>query len=376
MKVRGGIRQRGGRWQVRYWGVRPDGERGECSEAAATEEEARGLLNKRLRELANHFEGIKKFEGPRRERVTVGELLDSLAAAYRQAEIKSLRHTIGVDGKGGHMRPLRDAFERTKAMAVTADRIRAYVANRQAQGKSNATINRETEILSKAFRLAVADGRLAFMLAVPAALPERNTRQGFFEREDFEAIVRELPDDLKDVARFGYLTGWRRGEIGGLSWENVDRAAAEIRIFDSKNGEGRVIPMDDEIAALIERRWAAREYRLPGGGVGLSQLVFHLAGRPRINFNKRWRKACRRAGLPGKLFHDFRRTAVRDLVRSGVPETVAMTITGHKTRSVFQRYNITSREDKIDALRRRRAYLAERESTSNVVELRKADLAK
>lgn len=375
MNVRGGIRKRGNRYQVRYWGIRPDGERGECCEAAASEEEARAILEKRLRQLANHFDGIQTFEGPHRERLTVGDLLDSLVADLTQRGIKSLRHTIGKDGKGGHLKPVRDWFGEVKALALTTDRVRAYLNARLSEKKSNATINRETELLSRAFRLAVEEGRMAAAPHIPV-LPERNARQGFFEKAEFDAVLRELPEDLKDVALFGYLTGWRRGEICELRWENVDRAAGEIRIFDSKNGEGRVMPMDDELARLIERRRAAREYRLRSGDAALSTFVFHRQGVPRLNFNKRWRAACKRAGFPGKMFHDLRRTAARDLVRGGVSETVAMTLTGHKTRSVFQRYNITSNDDKVDALRRRKVYLEEQDAKPKVVAFRRENLVK
>jgi hypothetical protein len=69
-------------------------------------------------------------------------------------------------------------------------------------------------------------------------------------------------------------------------------------------------------------------------------------------FWKRWKTATEGAGCPGRVPHDFRRTAVRNLNRAGVPETVAMKITGHKTRSVFDRYDITSEEDLIEATRK------------------------
>lgn len=369
MRVKGGVRQRGNRWQIRYWGIKPNGERGECNETAATEAEAQKVLEKRRRELANHFDGIKTFEGPNRERVTVAELLDSLAIDYRQREIKSLRHTIGIDGKGGHMKPVRDWFGRMKALAVTSDRIREYITHRQSEGRSNAKINRETEILSRAFRLAVEEGKFSSAPHVPA-LAERNVRQGFFEKSEVEAVLRELPEDLRDMARFAYLTGWRRGELAALRWESVDRNAREIRIPDSKNGEGRSIPLDDELCALIERRWTAREHHSPNGEIALSPLVFHLQGRPRLNFNRRWRKACERAGCPTKLFHDFRRTAVRDMIRANVPRSVAKAWSGHKTDAMQERYNITSNDDMKDALRLRRAYLDGQESNSNVVRIR------
>ena len=75
-------------------------------------------------------------------------------------------------------------------------------------------------------------------------------------------------------------------------------------------------------------------------------------------FNKAWRKARVEAGCPGRIPHDFRRTTVRNLVRAGVPERVAMQLTGHKTRAIFERYNITSPGDLRDAARRLDTYAA------------------
>jgi len=80
--------------------------------------------------------------------------------------------------------------------------------------------------------------------------------------------------------------------------------------------------------------------------------VFNRDGRPIGEFRNAWRTAAAAAGCPGRILHDFRRTAVRNLVRAGVPEKTAMTLTGHKTRSVFDRYDIVNETDLREAVRK------------------------
>ena len=115
------------------------------------------------------------------------------------------------------------------------------------------------------------------------------------------------------------------------------------------------MPLDGELWDVIERRWTARTVEKKDGTTKMSEFVFHRGGRQVVEFRREWEEACRKAHLNGKIFHDFRRTAVRNMVRAGVQQPVAMSISGHKTVSMFNRYNITSAADKLEALAGRRA---------------------
>jgi integrase len=174
---------------------------------------------------------------------------------------------------------------------------------------------------------------------------------------EFRTVIEHLPDYLKDFALFAYLTGWRKGETASLRWEDVDGDVIRLRSEHSKNREGRTVPLVGELAELIERRKAARRVE-KNGTVMLSEFVFHRDGKP-IGSRKAWATACKFANVPGRLFHDLRRCAVRNMVRAGVPTDVARSISGHKTASIFSRYNIVAEDQKRDALERTQSYLRE-----------------
>ena len=102
----------------------------------------------------------------------------------------------------------------------------------------------------------------------------------------------------------------------------------------------RVLTLSGELSALIERRWRARKV-----GFQLTELVFHRAGRPLGNFRDAWLTACHKAGLGHRRFHSLRRSAARNMSLQGIPEKVIMSIMGHKTRVMFDRYNIVTEAD-------------------------------
>lgn len=313
---------------------------------------AERLLKLRLKETGADRLGLRAFVGPAGERVLVGELLSALEADLRLRNIRSIGKTLS------HMKPIRAEFEGLRAVQVTAETVDRYIESRKGQGASVATCNRETALLGQAFKLAVARGQLS---AAPKIrkLKETNVRQGFFEAADFARVVQNLPEDLRAFARFAYLSGWRKGEIASLLWKDVDRNAKIIRLRPehSKNGEGRVLALEGELWTVIEQQWQVRQYRRPDGTDALSSLMFHRQGGRVKEFRKSWATACKLAGVPERVFHDLRRTAVRNMVRAGVPERVAMSVSGHKTRAIFDRYNIVSETDIREAVTRTQRYL-------------------
>ena len=187
-------------------------------------------------------------------------------------------------------------------------------------------------------------------------LKERNIRNGFFEHNEFLALRNELPDYLQGFISFGYYTGWRFSEISGLTWKQVDMQKNIVRLDPgtTKNDCGRLLSLDGELKEVIQRQLDKRK-----GLKVISHYVFpNRTGTSQISdIRFSWDKACNKAGLGKRLFHDFRRTAVRNMVRAGVQEKVVMTITGHKTRSVFDRYNIINETDIINAAKTQENYL-------------------
>jgi integrase len=186
-------------------------------------------------------------------------------------------------------------------------------------------------------------------------LSEDNARSGFLNRPQFDVLYSHLPDDLKDFALFLYITGWRRGAVASLEWSDVRDGNIYLRGVHSKNGKPYYVPIIGELAGLIERCKEARSLETPQGIV-LSNLVFHRGGEAIVEFRKAWRTATKKAGCPGILAHDMRRSAARNLLRSKVNKDVVKMIGGWKTDSMLSRYNIVGEEDVIDAMEKLTQY--------------------
>jgi integrase len=227
---------------------------------------------------------------------------------------------------------------------------------------SNGEINRELALLKRMFTLAIQGGKLLDKPYIPM-LRESSPRSGFFEVEQFQSVLAHLPVEIQPIIEFAYLTGWRiTSEVLPLEWRQVDFNSGEVRLDagTTKNDDGRVFPMTGALRILLESQYQEHK-RLAGKGFIFPYVFFRLISeerggdkKPQIikRFNKSWTAAVRAAGCPGRIPHDLRRTAIRNLVRAGIPERVAMMMSGHKTRSVFERYNIVSGSDLKDAARR------------------------
>ena len=290
---------------------------------------------------------------PKVERIRFAEVADALVEHYQVTGDRQMRD---VETK---LKPVRAFFDHYRLMGIDQKSLTAYISTRQTAGLTNATINRELSLLGKALRLAHERGQL---LRVPRIhmLKESAPRSGFFERPDFERVRQYLRPDLQVAVTVDYTFGWRtQSEVLTLPLCQVDLEAGTLRLEpgQTKNDEARTVYLTPELETMLMEQVG----RVKALSKRLEKVIPWLFPNPHkgryqgqrlLDFRKAWATACQKAGLTGMIRHDFRRTAVRNLVRSGVPETVAMKITGHKTRSVFDRYNIVSDKDLRDATKK------------------------
>jgi integrase len=355
-----GPRSESGPWWIEYYA---NGKQFRESSKSFRYNDGVALLKKRHVELANGTLNTRASE-----RITVADLLDDLKLDF-EINRKSSEWLGYVDG---HLRPF---FGSMRASAVTTGHVQQYMSKRRADGVSNATINRELGRLHRAFTLGM-DSTPPKVTRVPKIpkLEENNVRKGFFERDDFVRLRSELPIHLKPLVTFAFETGCRKGEILGLRWDQVDLIERIIRLEpgETKNDEGRTIPiMSDELFKMLVEQKKLRDDQWPA-----CPWVFSFRGGQIKDFRGAWDEASKRAGLvdlngkPLRVFHDLRRTGVRNIIRAGVPERVAMMISGHKTRSMLDRYNIVSEGDLLEAAKKVRTYLQSREPRVNKDNLR------
>jgi integrase len=220
--------------------------------------------------------------------------------------------------------------------------VTKYIVHRQAQGRANATINFELAMLRKSLNLAFDAGRVASAPRVKN-LHVDNARKGFFVHDEIEAVLKHSPPHLRALIRVAYVTGWRtHSELQTRTWEHVDLDNGWLRLEpgEGKTGKPRMFRFTDELTPVFtaQREYVSKLERALGRSI--PWVFVHDDGSPIRDFRSAWKRACIKAGVPGRLVHDLRRTAVRNSERAGVSRLAAMSLTGHKTASVYQRYAI------------------------------------
>jgi len=301
----------------------------------------------------------------------IDELVADVMAEYAEKQQKSYD---SVEQRWRlHLKPF---FTKRRASDITTDTIRRYSKQRLDQQASPASINRELAVLKRAFNLARESTPPKVRMApyIPM-FEERNVRKGFLPDQDHSELASECSKKglwLRAILSVGYNFGWRAGEILPMLVSQLDFFDRTIRleVGTTKNGHGRTVTMTQDVYTLLHACAAGKK---PD-----DRLFTRKDGSPVQDFRGAWQGACVRSGLGkfvcrnctkvttkrkcscgsrrrkyvGLLFHDLRRTGVRNLRRLGVAESVSMKISGHKTPSVFKRYDIVEMADVAEAAAR------------------------
>lgn len=285
----------------------------------------------------------EEFTEPRFKRTTVGDLVANLLSYYEANGLDTFR----ADTLSRWTNHLAPRFKDVKAVQFGSADQQKYRAARLLEKASPATINRELQILRKAFRLG-AEAEPALTKRVPKfqITREDNARKGFASREQLEALkiaAAKESLDLRTLVEMAHLFGWRRGELLGLRVSNVHLVENTVRLEDSKNGDAREVPMRPGVRVLVEALVAGKQP---------TDRLFAFVDFPR----KAWERITKAAGCPDLLFHDLRRTSARSKRAAGVDTSITMALMGWRSEAMFRRYGIVATEDKMAALAKQEAY--------------------
>ena len=299
---------------------------------------AREILKKRMGEMATG-----SWVEPRAQKVMMPELVDALLREYRNNQRKSL--DIVEHKWKKHLEPF---FGTMRAVDVSTDAIDRYIEQRKTKAAENATINRELAILRRAFFLAYRSRpRKVYEVPPFPRLEENAPRDGFVDDAQYSALAKCCEHLwLRTMLAVAYSFGFRKAELLNLRVRQVDLLNRTLTLDPgtTKNKQGRIVKLTTDTFNLLSACVLRKSD---------DDFVFTWPyGSPVRDFRAMWEKVIKAANLPGLLFHDLRRSAVRNMIRRGIPQVVAMRISGHKTTAVFNRYNIVSESDLEDAARR------------------------
>jgi integrase len=374
----GGLIQVGDVWYM-LW--RHHGRQFRKSTGETVKQKALRKLNKKIQELRDGGPVV-----PDPDRLHFSDLRALYVQDYIDQERKSQRRNAetGEMYFASSLKHLDEYFDGWKISEITTEAINQFKSARQTAGAANGTINRSLAALRRMFKLATEQSKIKYSPVIKMLFEPKNTspRQGFLEVSDYQKLFDTLPPYIQPLLAMGFYTGMRLGEIIGLRWHQVklsdheSESRIELAAEDTKNSEPRIVPLIDGLPESLEN------IRRKNPDATGSDFVFRTAaGNPiqsASSFIKPWRTACIKAAVRTKLdgrevvshfskgseccpyceaehiekgtyvgflFHDLRRSAVRNLTQAGVPRSLAMRISGHRTESVFERYNITTTHD-------------------------------
>lgn len=275
---------------------------------------------------------------PRHARVTIEDLVKASILHY---EANGLSDFANFTQKrwDQHLAPV---FKTMKAHRFGSADQHAYRAQRLKEGAAPATINRELQVLRKAFRLG-AEAEPPTVRRVPKFqfTKEDNARKGFLNRtqvEDLKAAAAKHSLGMRALVEAAHILGWRRGELVRLRIADVHLDTNTLRLEETKNGDVREVSMPPGLRTLIDALIVGRGQDEPLFGITLNQFDYEFS------------KVRKAAGLEGYLFHDLRRTSARSKRAAGIDTSLTMAIMGWRTEKMFRRYGIVATEDTGEAL--------------------------
>jgi len=318
-----------------YW-IRFTDERGKRhleNSGYTTKEGARALLTERLGKIhKGEFAEYAKFKD-----ITLKQVTDGLRDFYKQSGRRSVkkveRQLDRIDKFFG------DTF---RVDTLTADRISEYRAHRLKEGTKQPTLDHEMRSLKTALRLALREGKIRRMPVIQITSDPNRKNEGEFSRDQFNALLAELPAYLQPLVRFLWCTGMRVTEPMALTWAEVNIEHGELRISGrrTKNGQQKVLYLSGEPLQILRQQSRVGD-RVFVDDEGLPLRYDSIL----VDFQEACERAKIKDGFTGPSgaprtpgFHDLRRTFARVANRAGVPHRTIMEIAGWKSETMLLRY--------------------------------------
>ncbi|SRR5665213_779379 len=301
------------------------------------------------RVLAQHMQAIvgEKYIQGTAPKITFNEAADAFMAYSRSRKKSFDRDQI-------YVRNLKAFFGDRPLESLNIDLVESYLNWRRKEGNTHwtelkgATLNRDLACLKTLVRRALLNRKIDRNPIEGMKLFKEVPRDRVLTPKEYQKLLELCPEHFKPIVELAYYTAMRKGEIFGLKWEQIDFQNGIITLVaeETKTHEKREIPIDERLMDILKR--VPKTLGFP--------YLFSYRGKKMKFARTGFRRVCAQAGLAGFHFHDLRHCAVTNMRKAGVPESVIMSVSGHKTNAVFRRYDQIDRSDRKEALERVRKF--------------------